>query len=167
MNDVTIPHALCIEKNIVYNVISFREGWYGFRNPQCGDPEHRITFCEINSIKTDNIGGYIIKDVYRSHFGKCAWFPISRISTKILLYIQIKHLKYSYLRNTHYLILFNHIFSENLKPRKKNYRICVVKTTANMFDWCSIWPFYPNFYGLKPSFFFFHFNESYLRNKIS
>ena len=26
MNDVTIPHALCIEKNIVYYVISFREG---------------------------------------------------------------------------------------------------------------------------------------------
>ena len=88
-------------------------------DPQCGDPEHRITFCEINSIKTDNIGGYIIKDVYRSHFGKCAWFPISRISTKILLYIQIKHLKYSYLRNTHYLILFNHIFSENLIRGKK------------------------------------------------
>ena len=26
MNDVTIPHALCIDKNIVYYVISFREG---------------------------------------------------------------------------------------------------------------------------------------------
>ena len=26
MNDVTIPHALCIEKKIVYYVISFREG---------------------------------------------------------------------------------------------------------------------------------------------
>ena len=26
MNDVTIPHALCIEKNSVYYVISFREG---------------------------------------------------------------------------------------------------------------------------------------------
>ena len=26
MNDVTIPHALCIEKNIMYSVISFREG---------------------------------------------------------------------------------------------------------------------------------------------
>ena len=26
MNDATIPHALCIEKNIVYYVISFREG---------------------------------------------------------------------------------------------------------------------------------------------
>ena len=60
MNDVTIPHALCIEKNIVYNVISFRERWYGFRKPQYGYPEHRITLCEINSIKTDNIDGYII-----------------------------------------------------------------------------------------------------------
>ena len=28
--------------------------------PQCGDPGHRITLCEINSIKTDNIDGYII-----------------------------------------------------------------------------------------------------------
>ena len=26
MNDLTIPHALCIEKKIVYYVISFREG---------------------------------------------------------------------------------------------------------------------------------------------
>ena len=26
MNDVTIPHVLCIEKNIVFFVISFREG---------------------------------------------------------------------------------------------------------------------------------------------
>ena len=26
INDVTIPHALCIEKNIVYYIISFREG---------------------------------------------------------------------------------------------------------------------------------------------
>ena len=60
MNDVTISHALCIEKNIVYYVISFREGWYGFRKPQCGDPEHRITLCEINSIKSDNIDEYII-----------------------------------------------------------------------------------------------------------
>ena len=25
MNDVTIPHELCIEKNMVYHVISFRE----------------------------------------------------------------------------------------------------------------------------------------------
>ena len=56
MNDVTILHALCIEKNIGY-----REGWYGFRKPQCGDPEHRITLCEIYSIKTKNIDGYIIK----------------------------------------------------------------------------------------------------------
>ena len=28
---------------------------------ECGDPEHRITLCEINSIKTDNIDEYIIK----------------------------------------------------------------------------------------------------------
>ena len=63
MNDVTIPHELCIEKNIVYYVISFREGWYRFRKLQNGDPEHQITLCEFNSIKTaDNIDaiGYII-----------------------------------------------------------------------------------------------------------
>ena len=28
---------------------------------QCGDPEHRITLCEIKSIKTDDNDGYIIK----------------------------------------------------------------------------------------------------------
>ena len=60
MNDATIPNALCIEKNIVYYVISFREGRYGFRKPQCGDPEYQITLFEINRIMTDNIDGYII-----------------------------------------------------------------------------------------------------------
>ena len=69
MKDVTIPHALCIEKNIVYYVISFREGWYGFRKPQCGDPEHRITLCEMNSIKSDNISGYIINVNYDTFAG--------------------------------------------------------------------------------------------------
>ena len=57
MNDVTIPHAMT---NIVYYVISFREGWNGFRKPQCGDLEHQITLCEMNSIKTNNIDGYMI-----------------------------------------------------------------------------------------------------------
>ena len=52
--------SLCIEKNIVHFVISFRERWYGFRKPQCGDPEHWLTLFEINSIKTDNIDGYIM-----------------------------------------------------------------------------------------------------------
>ena len=61
MNDAAIPHAMCIEKKIVYYVISIREGRYGFRKQQCGDPEHQITLFEINSINTDNIDGYIIK----------------------------------------------------------------------------------------------------------
>ena len=30
---------------------------------ECCDTEHRITLCEINSIKTDNIDGYIINVV--------------------------------------------------------------------------------------------------------
>ena len=51
-------------ENIVYYVISFREGWYGFGKPQCGDLEHRITLCESNSIKTDNIDGYILNTYY-------------------------------------------------------------------------------------------------------
>ena len=72
-----------MEKNIVYYVISFREGWYGFRKPQCGDPEHRITLCEFNSIKTDKIGGYIIsvfiKAWYKGFFLNSLlsiWLPI-------------------------------------------------------------------------------------------
>ena len=32
MNDVTIPYALCLEENIVYNVISFREGYIDSEN---------------------------------------------------------------------------------------------------------------------------------------
>lgn len=27
--------------------------------PQCGDPGHQITLCEINGIKTFNIDGYL------------------------------------------------------------------------------------------------------------
>ena len=50
MNNITKPHALCFEKNILYYVTGFREGWYGFRKPQFGDPEHWITHCEFNSI---------------------------------------------------------------------------------------------------------------------
>ena len=53
-----------LRKNILYYVISFRKIWYVFRKPQCGDPEHRITLCEINGIKTDNIDGYIINIYY-------------------------------------------------------------------------------------------------------
>ena len=33
---------------------------------QCCDPEHRITLCEINSIKTDNIDEYIINIIIKS-----------------------------------------------------------------------------------------------------
>ena len=29
----------------------------------CGDPDHRFTLCEINSIKTDNINGSIKKNI--------------------------------------------------------------------------------------------------------
>lgn len=43
---------------IVYNAIGFREGWYGFGKPQCGDPEKRITLCRINSIKKGKLIGY-------------------------------------------------------------------------------------------------------------
>ena len=54
--DATIPHALCIEKTLC-NTSSVSERG----EPQCGDPRHRITFNEINSINTDNIDWYIIK----------------------------------------------------------------------------------------------------------
>ena len=36
---------------------------YAFRKLRCGDPEHRITLSEINSIKTDNNDGYTINSV--------------------------------------------------------------------------------------------------------
>ena len=46
MNNITIPNALGTEKNIVYYVISFREGWYGFRN---------------NSVVIRSIGSHSVK----------------------------------------------------------------------------------------------------------
>ena len=76
------PHALCIEKNIVFYVISFWEEWYGFRKPQCGDPEHRITLCEIYSIKTDNIDGYIIH--VNVNISTCIWKLNNSTSTHLL-----------------------------------------------------------------------------------
>ena len=63
MNDVTIPHALCIEKNIVYYVISFR-AYMDSEYHSLVIRAHRITLCDINTIKTDNIGGYIINIYY-------------------------------------------------------------------------------------------------------
>ena len=59
MNDGTIPHALCIEKNMGTTSSVSERGDMDSEN-QCGDPEYRITLFEIKSIKTDNIGGYII-----------------------------------------------------------------------------------------------------------
>ena len=71
MNDVmcAIPHALYI----VYYVISFREVVIWIQQI-CGDPEHRITLCEINSIKNDNIDGYIINLVTNLSFLSCVFF---------------------------------------------------------------------------------------------
>lgn len=34
---------------IVYHAISFKERWYGFGKPQCGDSENQINFCIMNS----------------------------------------------------------------------------------------------------------------------
>ena len=86
LNDVTIPHALCIEKNILYYVICFREGWYGFRKTKCCDPEHRITLCEINSIKTDNIGGYIINWITTSPDKPVTWLKLFSYRWHLTLY---------------------------------------------------------------------------------
>ena len=49
------PMRLTAVKGLVWPKLE----WYGFRKPQCGDPEHRITLCEINRITTDNINGCI------------------------------------------------------------------------------------------------------------
>ena len=57
MNDVTIVlrKTLCTTSSVSER-----------GKPQCGDPEHRITLCEIYSIKTENIDGYIIKRFIKS-----------------------------------------------------------------------------------------------------
>ena len=55
MNDVTIPHAFVLRKTLCTTSSVSERG-----KPQCGDPEHRITLCEIYSIKTENIDMYII-----------------------------------------------------------------------------------------------------------
>ena len=71
-------------ENIVYYIIRFREGWYGFRKPQCVAPEHRITLCELNS----KIGGYVIsvfhKAWYKGFFLNSLlsiWLPIISSNT--------------------------------------------------------------------------------------
>ena len=59
MTDVTILHVLCIEKKHCVLCHQFQRGVV-FRKLQCGDPQHRITLCEIIGIKTDNNDGFII-----------------------------------------------------------------------------------------------------------
>ena len=59
MNDVTIPHAFVLRKTLCTTSSVSERGDIDSEN-QCDDPEHRITLCEIYSIKTENIDGYII-----------------------------------------------------------------------------------------------------------
>ena len=62
MNDVTIHHAFVLRKTLCTTSSVSERGDMDSEN-QCGDPEHRITLCEIYSIKTENIDGYIINIV--------------------------------------------------------------------------------------------------------
>ena len=48
---------------------------------------------------------------------------------------------------------------------ERNNKICVVRTTAKMLNWCNIWPFYYDFSGLKLSSIFY-INDYFIRNKI-
>ena len=38
---------------------------------------------------------------------------------------------------------------------ERTCKICVLKTTSKMLDWCNIWPFYHDFHRLKSSYLFF------------
>ena len=50
----------CVLRKTVCSTSSVSERGDMDSENQCGDPENRITICEINSIKSDNIWGYII-----------------------------------------------------------------------------------------------------------
>ena len=49
----------CVLRKILCTMSSVSESDDMDSENQCGDPEHRITLCEINSIKTDKFYGYI------------------------------------------------------------------------------------------------------------
>ena len=59
MNDLTIPHAFVLRKTLCTTSSVSERGDMDSEKPQCNDPEHQITLCEINT--TENIDGYIIK----------------------------------------------------------------------------------------------------------
>ena len=69
MNDVIILHALCIEKTLCTTSSVSERG-----DMECGDPEPLITLCEINSIKSDNIDGYIVKNYFWILNKTANWF---------------------------------------------------------------------------------------------
>ena len=68
---------LCALRKTVCTTSSVSERGDMDSENQCGDPEHRITLCEINSIKTNNIDVYIIK-----------WNPLP-LCYLIFIFIQI------------------------------------------------------------------------------
>ena len=61
MNDVTIPHAFVLRKTLCTTSSVSERGDMDSENHSVVDPVHWITLCENNSIKTENIDGYIIK----------------------------------------------------------------------------------------------------------
>ena len=83
---------------------------------------------------------------WRIHFCYC-----TSTKAKILPSIQTKRLKYSYSKiytSNQILVIFGTMCTE------RNYKICVVKTTAKMLERCNIWLFDNDFYGQKSSFVF-------------
>ena len=59
MNDVTIPHVLCIKKKLCTTSSVSERGDINSEN-QCGDLDNQFTLCEINNIKTE-------QDVFVKH----------------------------------------------------------------------------------------------------
>ena len=59
---VSIPHALCIEKILCTTLSVSERGDMDSKNHSVIIPSIG-SHCEINSIKSDNIGGYIIKSI--------------------------------------------------------------------------------------------------------
>ena len=59
-NDVTIPHALCFGKTLCAMSSVLDRADMDSENHSVVIRSNRITLFEINSIKTDNIDGYII-----------------------------------------------------------------------------------------------------------
>ena len=123
--------------------------------------------------KTDekNICGRIRFSV----FVHLQWAPIKATSENVIdsqssgyrrTYHNLLKKGVPFLKKYHYLIIFNHIYAENLAPLKKNHKIFCGQNLWIILDRCPIYTILLGFLWTKTLISFFYFNIYHMKNKI-